>query len=327
MFPLPSILRLLSRNLIKAPQSKCNTHDRFLVAFTLLSLSHLAASPAQADVVVGFENQDLGSSGVYNGPVPNADVVPGSYGGNDHIGVFSADGVDFSNSRNDLYGSWSGFAVSNHTDTSTPGYSNQFSAYADSGSGGSDNYAVAFGYTNSTPTNIDTLTALPSIYLPDGEQASSADITNATYAGLSMRDGDSFAKQFGGVTGSDPDFFKLSVFGIDANNQILDTTIDVFLADFRFTDSLQDYILDDWVTIDLSSMSDARSLHFNLSSSDVGPYGMNTPGYFALDNFATVTAVPEPSSLAIIGSVLLGTVIRRRRRLKRLQDSTVTALE
>ncbi|WP_286762559.1 MULTISPECIES: DUF4465 domain-containing protein [Rhodopirellula] len=327
MFLLPSILRFRSRNLIKAPQSICSTRDRFLVAFTLLSLSQIAASPAKADVVVGFESQDLGSSGVYNGPVPNADVVPGAYGGNDHIGVFSADGVDFSNSHNDLYGSWSGFAVSNHTDTSTPGYSNQFSAYAGSGSGGSDNYAVAFGYTNSTPTNINTLTALPSIYLPDGEQASSADITNATYAGLSMRDGDSFAKQFGGVAGSDPDFFKLSIFGIDANNQILDTTIDVFLADFRFTDSLQDYILDDWVTIDLSSMSDARSLHFNLSSSDVGPYGMNTPGYFALDNFATVTAVPEPSSLAIIGSVLLGTVIRRRRRFKRVQNSTGKALE
>ncbi|EMB13843.1 DUF4465 domain-containing protein [Rhodopirellula europaea] len=327
MFLLPSILRFRSRNLIKAPQSKCSTRDRFLVAFTLLSLSQIAASPAQADVVVGFESQDLGSSGVYNGPVPNANVVPGAYGGNDHIGVFSADGVDFSNSHNDLYGSWSGFAVSNHTDTSTPGYSNQFSAYAGSGSGGSDNYAVAFGYANSTPTNINTLTALPSIYLPDGELASSADITNATYAGLSMRDGDSFAKQFGGVTGSDPDFFKLSIFGIDANNQILDTTIDVFLADFRFTDSLQDYILDDWVTIDLSSMSDARSLHFNLSSSDVGPYGMNTPGYFALDNFATVTAVPEPSSLAMIGSVLLGTVIRRRRRFKRVQDSTGKALE
>lgn len=323
MLKLPSSLHLHLRNLFTTPQEK---RSHCLIIFALLSLWQLAAPPAKADVVVDFESQDLGGSGVYNGPVPNADVVPGTYGGNDHIGVFSADGIGFSNSYNDLYGSWSGFAVSNHTDNLTPGYTNQFSAFAGSGSGGSDNYAVAFGYANSTPTNVNTLTALPSIYLPDGETASSADITNATYAGLSMRDGDSFAKQFGGVTGSAPDFFKLSIFGIDANNQILDTTIDVFLADFRFTDSLQDYILDDWITIDLSSMSDARSLHFNLSSSDVGPYGMNTPGYFALDNFATVTAVPEPSSLAIIGSVLLGTVIRRRRLSKRIQETAGTEL-
>ncbi|WDQ14784.1 DUF4465 domain-containing protein [Rhodopirellula sp. P2] len=284
------------------------------VLLAFVCLSSLRGSVIQADVVVDFEDQPLDASGVFNGPVNNASVVPGPYGGNDHIGVFSADGVEFSNRHNDLYGSWSGFAVSNHTDTISPGYPNEFSAYPGEGSDGSSNYAVAFGYANSTPTNINTLTALPSIYLPEGEQAISLDVSNTTYAALSMRDGDSFAKPFGGVSGTDPDFLKLSIFGIDANDQILDATIDVFLADFRFTDSLEDYILDEWQTIDLASLSNATSLHFNLSSSDVGPYGMNTPGYFALDNFATVTAVPEPGSLAWIACAGLGVAWQRRRR-------------
>ncbi|MFG0267262.1 MAG: DUF4465 domain-containing protein [Rhodopirellula sp. JB055] len=300
--------------------------SRAIAAIVFFAISILGYGRLQADVVVDFESQTLGPSGIFNGPVANASVVPGSYGGNDHVGVFSADGVDFSNRYNDLYGSWRGFAVSNHTDTTTGGYTNQFSAYAGSGSDLSDNYAVAFGYSNSTPSSVDTLTALPSIYLPEGEDAFSVDVTNTTYAALSMQNGDSIAKQFGGTSGSDPDFLQLSIFGVDANNQILDTTIDVFLADYRFANSLDDYILDDWLTIDLTSMSDARSLHFNLSSSDVGAYGMNTPGYFALDNLATVTAVPEPSSLALIASVGVGVAFqRRRRRRDRVQmDTTPT---
>ncbi len=31
-------------------------------------------------------------------------------------------------------------------------------------------------------------------------------------------------------------------------------------------------------------MANARSLHFNLASSDSGPFGMNTPAYFAIDD-------------------------------------------
>lgn len=316
MRTLHSSLLHRSSTSANAPQSNQSLWLALTVILVFISAFPTFLSVLKADVVVDFESQDLGGSGVSNGPVANATIVPGAYGGNDHIGVFTADGVDFSNRYNDLYGSWSGFAVSNHTDTTTPGYSNQYSATPGSGSGGSDAYAVAFGYANSTPTSINTLTALPSIYLPDGEQAISADVSNTTYASLSMSNGDSFAKQFGGPAGTDPDFFKLSVFGIDANDQILDTTIEVFLADFRFTDSLQDFILDDWLTIDLTSMSDARSLHFNLSSSDVGPYGLNTPGYFALDNFATATAVPEPGSLAVLMSIGIGVAINRRRRVR-----------
>jgi hypothetical protein len=41
-----------------------------------------------------------------------------------------------------------------------------------------------------------------------------------TYAALSMRDGDGFAKQFGGASGDDPDYFLLTITGRDALDAI-----------------------------------------------------------------------------------------------------------
>ena len=58
----------------------------------------------------------------------------------------------------------------------------------------------------------------------------------------------------------------------------------------------------------------ARQLTFTLESSDNGPFGMNTPAYFALDNL-TVVPVPEPGALALFGGGLLGIgLIGLRRR-------------
>jgi len=58
-------------------------------------------------------------------------------------------------------------------------------------------------------------------------------------------------------------------------------------------------ILNTWQSVDLSSLSAAKTLTFSLTSSDNGAYGMNTPAYFAMDNL-TLSAVPEPSTLALL---------------------------
>ncbi len=192
--------------------------------------------------------------------------------GSDLAGGFVSSALTFNNQYDPAFGSWSGWSVSNVTDTTTAGFTNQYSAIAGGGADGSQTFAVASTYT--LPTIVRSATS------PTFAQI---EVTNTTYAALSMLAGDSFAKKFGGDTGDDEDFFLLTIEGVDANDQSTGT-VDFYLADYRFTDNTQDYIVDQWTTIDLTSLGDAIELQFSLTSSDEGDYGINTPAYFALDN-------------------------------------------
>ena len=257
----------------------------------LLSAVFVLPSACHAEVVVDFEGFQLGSDEFFNGPVEES-----VSSGLEEVGTIEIDGVGFINRFNSTRKSWSGFSISNRTDTTTPGFTNEYSAITGGGFSGSSQYAVASGYNDLEsnlfdpspfdPSSVDDLTNLPSIYLPRGSFAQSVRVTNTTYAALSMQQGDGFAKAFGGTTGDDPDFFTLSVFGIDANGQPLSSSIDFDLANYRFADNSEDFILDRWELLELSPLSDAQSLHFNLSSSDVGDFGMNTPAYFAIDSLS-----------------------------------------
>ena len=44
------------------------------------------------------------------------------------------------------------------------------------------------------------------------------------------------------------------------------------------------FLIFSWTTVDLTPLGNARYLLFDLNSSDVGQFGMNTPAYFAMDN-------------------------------------------
>lgn len=196
---------------------------------------------------------------------------------------------------------WSGWTYSNQTDTTTPGFENQFSAYAGSGAGGSANYALAY-------------LGSPVIRFEAPAEVATVDVTNTTYAALSMLQGDSFAKKFGGDTGNDADFLKLTFIGLNAADQETGR-VDFYLADYRFADNSLDHVVDSWVSVNLSSLGAVSALKFELTSSDNGDFGMNTPAYFAIDNLA-VTAVPEASAgwMAVLG---LACVVALRRRSQR----------
>ncbi|MBN1554398.1 MAG: DUF4465 domain-containing protein [Phycisphaerae bacterium] len=209
--------------------------------------------------------------------------------------------------HNDGTYSWDGFVYSNETDTTTAGYTNQFSAITGGGVGGSENYGVSCiplnwmgGTYDPIPRTISAMDAAYDATL-DGFY-----VTNTTYAYLSMLNGDSVAKKFGGTTGDDPDYFKLIIKGIDAMGEYTASTVDFYLADFRFTDNSQDYIINEWTWVDTSGLGDVIGLEFSLDSSDSGAYGINTPTYFAMD-------VPEPATMSLlaIGAMAL---LRRRRR-------------
>lgn len=174
------------------------------------------------------------------------------------------------------YSFWeSGFSYSNMTDSTTSGFGNQYAAKAGSGSNGSPQYAVAYGqenYINLTTSSFSS--SFIGFY-----------ITNSTYAYNSMRDGDAFAKKFGGASGNDPDWFKLEILGywVNNGNATLSSTKEFYLADFRDTNNANDYIIKDWTWVNMQYFQ-ADSVVFRLSSSDTGQFGMNTPAYFCMDD-------------------------------------------
>jgi hypothetical protein len=211
-------------------------------------------------------------------------------------GAFVFGGVSFPNSYTvePTYTSWSGFAISNTTDTTTAGFGNQYSAITGGGAGGSSTYAVSYGTTAVKFTTSLNLNGL------------GASITNTTYAVLSMQIGDTFAKKFGGATGTDPDFFKLTMSGF-AGGTATGTLVDFYLADFRSDNSSQDYIVNQWTYVDFSALGTVDEIRFSYMTTD--PRG-GTPSYFALDNFL---AVPEPSAAVMAALGCLGLLSRRRR--------------
>lgn len=211
----------------------------------------------------------------------------------------TANQVTFSNTYNSTFDSWSGFARSTSTDNTTPGFGNQYGSIAGGGADGSATYGVGY-YSPYDP--------LPTITF-DGYRGlvESIDLTNITYAALSMQTGDAFAKKFGGVDGTDPDYLLLTISGYAGD--ALTGTVSFYLADFRSSNSAEDYIVTDWRTLDLSSLGWVNELKFSMTSSDVGDFGINTPTYFAADN---LQFVPEPSS-ALLAFVCLVPLLRRKR--------------
>lgn len=225
------------------------------------------------------------------------------YNGSDEAGGFISHGVTFGNTFDTTFGSWYGFAYSNTSDTTTPGFFNQYSSFTGADVSGSGIYGVGF---DPTATLYGTV---PVVTLPPGTKPVSIYLTNATYPALSMRDGDFFAKKFGGSSGDDPDWFKLTITGLRPSGAVTGS-LDFFLADFRFADNGLDYIIDQWTWVDLTPLGAASRMQFTLSSSDNGSFGMNTPSYFVLDNLATV---PVPPAAVIVSAILLGVTARRQR--------------
>jgi hypothetical protein len=105
-------------------------------------------------------------------------------------------------------------------------------------------------------------------------------VSNSTYAYNSMKFGDFVAKKFGGNTGKDQDSFVLIIRSYKQSKAV--DSQRVVLADFRFSDSAKDYILNQWKFVTLKDAY-TDSIAFDLVSSDNGQFGMNTPAFFVLD--------------------------------------------
>lgn len=229
----------------------------------LLCIAVITACSLYGQTTTDFEAFNIENESFLNGSDGSSGFIDG------HIRL--------PNQYDQMFDFWEGWALSNITDNTTPGFNNQYSCIAGEGYGQSANYAVGYAYD---PVVINlTDEAI-------GGAVNSMWVSNSTFAYYAMKDGDAFSKKFGGITGDDPDFFLLTFKGFK-NGELKQDSVAFFLADFRFDNNELDYILDHWQYVDLTDLGQVDSLQLSLTSSDTGVFGLNTPAYFCVDQIET----------------------------------------
>jgi|GEM_PF-633660 len=126
----------------------------------------------------------------------------------------------------------------------------------------------------------------PTVYFNDDRdhQLKSIDVNNTTLGHYMMDFGTDEFERMGGQGSEKPDWFKLIITGINAEGEIT-SSIDFFLADYRFDNNKRDYIVEEWTTIDLSELGPVNKIQFSVSSSKTNGNGdMITPEMFCIDN-------------------------------------------
>ncbi len=226
------------------------------------------------------------------------------WNGSDGSGGFVSGDASFSNYYNTLWGSWDGWAYSNMTDATTPGYGNQYSAITGGGAGGSSNYGLAYdggAYGGASPPMASLGAATGEDY---NTTITGAYFTNTTYAYFSMLEGDSFVTAF-----DSGDWQMMSITGIDGNGNYTNNTVDFYLADYTSADPTDWYIVDDWTFVDMTELGGIIGFEIGFSGSQVD----SIPTYVAMDNLNA----PIPGAMWLLGSGLLGLIGIRRRSFQR----------
>jgi hypothetical protein len=235
----------------------------------LLTFSAYSAVNAQV-TVTDFESFTLSPNSAYS-PTTSAS--------------FQTPSASFQYVYNSNFQLWAGgFAYTNINDSVTGNFSNLYGV------------RVLRGYTNSAIYVVGQDRAVIKTTAVPQTTVAGFYITNTTYAYKSMAKGDAFARKFGDTTGtrsgttipqgSYPDYFKVIVKGYK-NGAMKNDSVTAMLADFTFTNNSLDYILSSWKFVNTASIGEVDSIQFFMRSSDMSFGFINTPTFFAIDNFAT----------------------------------------
>ncbi len=197
----------------------------------------------------------------------------------------------FPNYPNYYYGSWSGYAFANHTETAFETVAeHQFRNVSGGGAGGSASYGVAyFG-------NADMR-----IQVGNGTNASKVAgiyVNNSAYTLAAILNGAGNCRKF---TAENGDWMSLYITGEDVDGNVT-ATVEVPLADYRqATTALRSasapYLLTGWQWVDLSSLGDVKHLDLSYDSSQRA----YVPAYVCIDRIGAkgetvATALPAADS-------------------------------
>lgn len=208
------------------------------------------------------------------------------WNGSDESGSFSSGYVTFYNQYDSGYGSWMGFAYTNETDNTTYSWQNMYSSASGTGVYSSDNYAVS--YVGSDWMN--NYSPIPSVLKIDTETA--PEVIPGMY--ISLNANSSLYMEADDFYNTGNHWFKLRIIGYSTSSWYF-ASRDIVMADYRFSNSEDDFKLSDWTYIDMSWAENTDSLVFIILSDDSGNYGVNTPTYFCVDNIGEglPTGVPQ----------------------------------
>ena len=154
------------------------------------------------------------------------------------------------------YGWSNGLAISNYLDADATHGTSTYQLSVPK-SNGSNNFAVVYG-NNSILTFADG----------QAHVIKKMQVMNTTYALYSS---------WAGIKGDLADGYKFAV-TVTADNG---ASKEIVLAENTTA-------IEDWTSVDLSSLGAVKSVTFTFSGTNSGDYGLNTPAYVAIDNIVVV---------------------------------------
>lgn len=182
---------------------------------------------------------------------------------------------------------WNGFALTSETSNIYESLADDQLRSAPGGARSGRNFCVNFPYEYD-PVRIsndpESGVVIPGVYL-----------TNTAYARTTMLEGNPFAKKF-----EEGDYFTVIVTGKD--NEGKEKRVEFYLADFRAANAADRYILDTWEWVDLSPLGEVVEISFSFDGSDQSKWGVNTPGYVAIDDFGVSGPDREAFDVVVGGS-------------------------
>jgi hypothetical protein len=251
-----------------------------------MALSLASTITTQAQTIVTFDTFTLSANSYYQD--------------NSSTGFTSGE-VSYQYGWNTQWGGYweSGTSYTNMNDTVDGTYTNLYGCIPGTAFAG-NNYATV--KSGAVIALSNTTTAVSGFY-----------ITNTTYAWKTIKKGDGFSRKFGDTTGTGsgisipqgeyPDWFKVIVRGYRGGNMLTDS-VEYYLADYKAAGTSNDYVIKNWQFVDCTLLGQIDSLSFEMKSSDTGGFGMNTPGFFSIDNFTTQSTVGI-NELSIASSISL----------------------
>ncbi len=225
-----------------------------MVGFTSCSQESNPGTPVVK--VISFENKTLNEQGFWRGDETGTEFD--NWGQKAYNCLYMEGIAKFTVNYTPAWGSWSGYAISNRTETTyksmTPDQYNNITGKAYSGK----NFCVVQTYGESI--TFDSATLVKGFFY-----------TNNAWTVDAILNGDGMTPGKFEAT----DWLKCTVTGTKADGTT--ATVDIMLAE-------NGTYVNDWQWADLSSLGKVVSLSFAFSGTKNNDYGLTTPAYMCIDD-------------------------------------------